>query len=334
MNRRISSLAIILLAGLATSQSCDAAIIRLRRTAEVDSSLVRLGDIAEVYSESSEEDARLKGIPIQPAPLAGTRLRLNVSDIQSQLSLRGVAAGEIEIEGSAVVLVSRKRQPQTAPEPKIIHPGPALRNDAAPPATPNATTRQIKRRALISEVSAEDFKIARQVVENAVQQYLDRAAPGWGHPKIHPLLTTAVAPRVLNARAGNVRILSGQMLDEEHFLLTLAVPETQTKVDHVDVKVRIIRRPKIYVPVRTVSKGEVLQNGDLAQIETDDARNGITDPTEIVGKQATQSLHAGKAIRAAQIKPPVMVKRGETVQVVSRSGAVRVRTFLIAKRDG
>ena len=334
MTRRLSTCTILLLAGLVTSLPCDAAIIRLRRTAEVDAALIRLGDIAEVYSESSEEDARLKGIAIRPAPLAGTRLRLSVSEIQSQLSLRGVAAGELEVEGSAVVLVSRKPEPQTAPAPKVIHPGPASFEGASSVTDSDETARQIKRRTLISDVSAEDFKIARQVVENAVQQYLDRAAPGWGHPQIHPLLTTAVAPRVLNAREGNVRILSGQMLDEEHFLLTLAVPESQTQIDRVDVKVRIIRRPKIYVPVRTVSKGEVLQEGDLAQIETDDVRNGITDPTEIVGKQAVHSLHAGKAIQAAQIKPPVMIKRGETVQVVSRSGAVRVRTFLIAKRDG
>jgi flagella basal body P-ring formation protein FlgA len=334
MTQRLSTCTILLLAGLVTSLPCDAAIIRLRRTAEVDAALIRLGDIAEVYSESSEKDARLKGIPIQPAPLAGTRLRLSVSDIQSQLSLRGVAAGELEVEGSAVILVSRKPEPQAASVPKVIHPGPASFEGSSPVTDSDDTARKIKRRTLISDVSAEDFKIARQVVENAVQQYLDRAAPGWGHPQIHPLLTTAVAPRVLNAREGNVRILSGQMLDEEHFLLTLAVPESQTQIDRVDVKVRIIRRPKIYVPVRTVSKGEVLQEGDLAQIETDDARNGITDPTEIVGKQAVHSLHAGKAIQAAQIKPPVMIKRGETVQVVSRSGAVRVRTFLIAKRDG
>jgi flagella basal body P-ring formation protein FlgA len=333
MNRRLSLLAIILLAGLTTSLPCDAAIIRLRRTAEVDAALIRLGDLAEVYSESAEEDARLKGIAIKPAPLAGTRLRLSVSEIQSQLSLRGVAAGELEVEGSAVVLVTRKPKPRLAPEPKVIHPGPASKKDS-PPVKPIATTRQIKRRTLISDVSAEDFKLARQVVENAVQQYLDRSAPGWGHPQSHPLLTTAVAPRILNASAGNVRILSGQMLDEEHFLLTLAVPETQTKVDHVDVKVRIIRRPKIYVPVRTVSKGEVLQENDLAQVETDDARNGITDPAEVVGKEVVQPLTTGKAIRSGQLKEPLLIKRRETVQVVSRSGSIRVRQFFVAKEDG
>ena len=334
MNRRSSTFTILLLACLATSLPCDAAIIRLRRTAEVDAALIRLGDIAEVYSESSEEDARLKSIAIQPAPLAGTRLRLSVSEIQSQLSLRGVAAGELEVEGSAVVLVSRKPEPQTAPAPKVVHPGPASLEGSSSVSDSDETARQIKRRTLISDVSAEDFKIARQVVENAVQQYLDRAAPGWGHPQIHPLLTTAVAPRVLNACEGNVRILSGQMLDEEHFLLTLAVPESQTQIDRVDVKVRIIRRPKIYVPVRTVSKGEVLQEGDLAQIETDDARNGITDPTEIVGKEVVQPLKTGKAIRSGQLKEPLLIKRRETVQVVSTSGAVRVRQFFVAKEDG
>ncbi len=187
---------------------------------------------------------------------------------------------------------------------------------------------------LISDISSHDFNLAQDVVENLVRQYLERTAPEWGAPKIAPLLTTADAPRVLKARHGNLRILSGQMLDEEHFLLTLAVPETQTKVELVDVKVRIVRRPQIYVPVRTVSKGEVLQKHDLARTETDDARNGITDPTEIVGKEAVQSLQAGKAVRTSQLKEPLLVRRRETVQLVSKSGSVRVRQFFIAKQDG
>ena len=296
--------------------------------------MIRLGDIAEVYAESAEADAKLKSTPLQPAPLSGTSIRLTVSEIQSQLSMRGVAAGTLEVEGSSVVLVSRKRKPRPAAKPKMIHPGPATRPQPSPAETPKPVRKPVNRRPLPSDLSASDFRLAQDVVENLVRQYLDRAVPAWGTPKIAPLLTTADAPRILKGQHGSLQILSGQMLDEEHFLLTVAVPETPTKVDQVNVKVRIIRRPRIYVPVRTVSKGEVLQKQDLAQIETDDARNGITELTEIVGKQAVQSLSRGKAIRTAQLKQPLLIKRGETVQVVSKSGSVRVRKFLIAKRDG
>jgi|GEM_PF-2021305 len=334
MNRYLIPTIVLLLASLAAALPCNAAIIRLRRTAEVDSSLIRLGDIAEVYAESAEADARLKDIAIQPAPLAGTRVRLTVSKIQSQLSLRGVAAGTLEIEGSSVVLVTRKPQPRQAPEPKPVHPGPAPRTEAPRAETTKAEIRPVSRRSLVSDLSASDFQLAQDVVENLVQQYLDRAAPAWGTPRIAPLLTTADAPRILKGRHGNVQILSGQMLDEEHFLLTLGVPETQTQVDLVNVKVRIIKRPRIYVPVRTVSKGEVLQKQDLAEVETDDARNGITDPAEVVGKEAVQPLRTGKAIRASQLKEPVMIKRRETVQVVARIGVARVSQFFVAKQEG
>ncbi len=334
MNRYLIPTTVLLLASLTAALPCNAAIIRLRRTAEVDSSLIRLGDIAEVYAESAEADARLEDIAIQPAPLAGTRVRLTVSKIQSQLSLRGVAAGTLEIEGSSVVLVTRKPQPRQAPEPKPVHPGPAPRTETPRAETTKAEIRPVSRRSLVSDLSASDFQLAQDVVENLVQQYLDRAAPAWGTPRIAPLLTTADAPRILKGRHGNVQILSGQMLDEEHFLLTLAVPETQTQVDLVNVKVRIIKRPKIYVPVRTVSKGEVLQKQDLAEVETDDARNGITDPAEVVGKEAVQPLRTGKAIRASQLKEPVMIKRRETVQVVARIGVARVSQFFVAKQEG
>ncbi len=334
MNRQLSFIATFLLASLAASLPCDAAIIRLRRTAEVDSSLIRLGDIAEVYADSAEADAKLKGTPLQPAPLAGTTIRLTVSELQSQLSMRGVATGDLVVEGSSVVLVTRKRKSRPTAKPKMIHPGPATRPQTSSAETPKPARKPVNRRPLPSDLSANDFRLAQDVVENLVRQYLDRAVPAWGTPKIAPLLTPADAPKILKGQHGSLQILSGQMLDEEHFLLTVAVPETPTKVGQVKVKVRIIRRPRIYVPIRTVSKGEVLQKRDLAQIETDDARNGITDLTEIVGKQAAQSLSTGKAIRTAHLKQPLMIKRGETVQVVSKSGSIRVRTFFIAKRDG
>ena len=334
MNRQFPFIVTLMLAGLVVALPCDAAIIRLRRTAEVDSSLIRLGDIAEVYAESAEADAKLKGTSLQPAPLAGTSIRLTVSEIQSQLSMRGVAAGTLEMEGSSVVLVSRKRKPLSPAKPKVIHPGPSTRPQPSTAETPKPVRKTVSRRPLPSELSASDFRLAQDVVENLVQHYLDQAAPHWGTPKITPLLATSDAPRILKGRHGNLQILNGRMIDDEHFLLTLAVPETPTKVDQVGVKVRIMRRPRIYVPVRTVSKGEVLQKQDLAQIETDDARNGITDPAEIVGRQAVQPLRSGKAIRANQLKQPVLIKRGETVQVISRSGFVRVRAFFIANRDG
>ncbi len=313
---------------------CDAAIIRLLRTAEVDSSLVRLGDVAEVYAESAEAESALKETPLQPAPLAGTRTRLNASEIQSLLTQRGVATGRLEIEGSAVVLVSRKPEPRPSATPKVIHPAPDSKPVNAEPRTPAPATEYPRRRTLISDISAQDFNLAQEVVENLVRQHLSQAAPDWGTPKIEPLLTTAAAPQILKARQGNLRILNGQVLDEEHFLLTLAVPESSEKTDSVNVKVRIIRRPRVFAPVRTVARGEVLSRSDLVEIETDDARNGIEDPNEIVGKEAVQSLQAGTAVRATQLKEPLLIRRRETVQVISKSGSVRVRQFFVAKQDG
>lgn len=331
MSRRFRYAACLLLASLAITSTSDGAIIRLRRTAEIDSSLIRLGDIAEVYSDSAATDAELSELMIGPAPLAGTRIRLAASEIQSQLARRGVAAGELDIEGSAVVLVSRKPKPRSAPAPKVIHPGPATR-----PASPEPQTspRPLKRRALISDLSAHDFHLAQTVVRNLVQQHLDRAAPDWGTPKIQSLLTTADAPQILKARKGNLQILTGQQLDEEHFLLTLAVPETEANVEQINVKVRIIRRPKVFAPVRPVAKGEVLREEDLIAVETDDVRNGIADPQELVGMEAAQSLRRGTAIRPTQVKSPLLVRRRETVQVISQSGQVRVRQFFVAKQDG
>lgn len=312
----------------------DAAIVRLKRTANVKSSLIRLSDIAEIYSDSAVQDAELGNVMIGPAPLPGTRLQLQARTIQEQLAARGIASGNIDLQGSSIVLVTRRSQPKPPGPHKVIHPGPnTLPTDSGAADRTLSQPRQVR----LPDLSARDFQLARQVVENLVRQYLEEAAPGWGEPKIQPLLTTAEAPQILKARAGNPQILSGVQLDDEKYLLTLAIPEAakpEPRISRVDVKVRIVRRPKVFAASRPVAKGELIHPDDLVEVETDDERNGVTDPNELVGMEATQSLRAGAAIRSAQVKPPLLVRRRETVEVISVHGSVKVRQFFVAKADG
>lgn len=328
MDGRLPLPALLSAAILLVPLQVDAAIVRLRRTVEVDSALIRLGDIAEVYAESESADETLRQVAIRPAPLAGTRIHLSAGEIREQLAARGVATGTLDFEGSATVLVTRRRQAPKPAEPKVIHAPPreAVRKESQPKPT--------RRRPVIPELAARDFNLAQQIVENVVQRHLDQAAPDWGKPRIQPLLTTADAPRLLKARSGSITIVQGQPLDEEHYLLTLAVPESDLRSDHVKVRVRILRRPKVFAPVRSVAKGEVLNRDDLVQIETDDEANGIADAQLIVGMEAVQPLHRGVPVRSSQLKPPLLVRRRETVEVIARSGLVRVRQFFVAKQDG
>ncbi len=322
------------LAVLWIPHAVDAAIVRLKRTAQVKSSLIRLRDVAEIYTDSAVQDAQLGDVMVGPAPLPGTRLQLQARTIQAQLASRGIASGNIDLQGSSVVLVTRSREPQASSPHKIIHPGPGTRPVASDDT--DRTSRQL-RKTRLPDLSARDFQLAQQVVENLVRQYLQQAAPDWGHPKIQPLLTTADAPRILKARAGNPQILSGVQLDDERYLLTLAIPEAvepEPKISQVDVKVRIVRRPKVFAVSRPVAKGELIHSDDLVEVETDDERNGVTDPTDLVGMEATQGLKAGAAIRSTQVKPPLLVRRRETVEVISVHGSVKVRQFFVAKADG
>ncbi|MBI1315171.1 flagellar basal body P-ring formation protein FlgA [bacterium] len=330
MSRRFRFTTCLTLTCLAFAAQADGAIIRLRRTAEVDSSLIRLGDIAEVYSNSDETDAELSELMIAPAPLAGTQIHLLAREIQAKLADRGQAVGALDFEGSSVVLVSRKPELSKSPAPKIILPGPNNRPVQQKPAEP---LHRSVRLASISNISPRDFSTAQSIVEEAVQDYLDQMAPGWGNPRIQAQLSTGDAPQVLKMR-GRPQILSGQQLDDQHFLLTLSIPEAGAKISHLNVKVRIIRRPKVFAPSRMIARGEIIRPEDLTEIETDDAGNGVADAGLLIGMEAAQPLRTGTPVRLAHVRPPLLIRNRETVQVISECGNVRVRQFFTARQDG
>ncbi|MBF0179683.1 MAG: flagellar basal body P-ring formation protein FlgA [Magnetococcales bacterium] len=84
---------------------------------------------------------------------------------------------------------------------------------------------------------------------------------------------------------------------------------------------------------RPLKRGDVLAEGDLKWEETEVDRNmeGMaSDMAALVGQSATRSLQAGKPLRLDWFDTPVLVARGERVQVLMESGALRIETVAVA----
>jgi len=91
---------------------------------------------------------------------------------------------------------------------------------------------------------------------------------------------------------------------------------------------------RIYVPARieqlrpvvvareTLNRGEVIQAGQLAQVEHDinSALRGYhTDPAELVGMVATRQINANSVITPADVAREQIIRRGDRVTLVSEN---------------
>ncbi len=86
-----------------------------------------------------------------------------------------------------------------------------------------------------------------------------------------------------------------------------------------------------------VTRGQTYTRDDLqvreCVIDNDDI-TPITDPALAIGQQATASLRGGDILAVRSVRPPVLVKRGELVEVRCFVGGLVIRTVGIAKEDG
>lgn len=99
-----TALTVLAIAG-AGSGVARAAIVRLKAKASTDSSLVHLGDIADVLDDDPAVVAKLRSMTIAPAPRPERELRLEFAMIRARLVARGVDMTQTEFLGSSSVTV-------------------------------------------------------------------------------------------------------------------------------------------------------------------------------------------------------------------------------------
>jgi flagella basal body P-ring formation protein FlgA len=81
------------------------------------------------------------------------------------------------------------------------------------------------------------------------------------------------------------------------------------------------------VLARAVEKGELLGQADFALAELSPAQaRGAIGPADAAGKEALRRLAAGAPVRASDLTRPQLVRRGETVTLIVRSGGLAITT--------
>ena len=94
------------------------------------------------------------------------------------------------------------------------------------------------------------------------------------------------------------------------------------------------RRPWWWPPGRW-ARGAVIHQSDVEMAHA--AADGGGDFhafADVVGKETTRAIAAGKPLTQDAVRPQVLVRRGEVVSVYARAAGIRIRTMARARDDG
>jgi flagella basal body P-ring formation protein FlgA len=105
----------------------------------------------------------------------------------------------------------------------------------------------------------------------------------------------------------------------------------------VYVSVRVKVMAPVWVAARALGRGETLRNTDLQSQIHDLAGiqgSAITDLAQALGRQAAVPIAPGTILRSNLLRASRLVKRGEKVTILAKSGGIEVRMSGEALSDG
>ena len=82
---------------------------------------------------------------------------------------------------------------------------------------------------------------------------------------------------------------------------------------------------EVIVPARTIRAREIISAEDLMR-KSGDINGALSDPQEIIGKEARIALYANRPIRAGDIGSPAIISRNDMVTLVFSRGPLRIAT--------
>ncbi len=136
--------------------------------------------------------------------------------------------------------------------------------------------------------------------------------------------TVAIDDLVYDARTGRITAI-------------VTAPAGDPAAQRVRVTGQVHRMRDLPVLARRMASGEVIKKSDLKWIRQRSDRlqqDVIVDPAELVGRVPRRPLRAMTALRASDVRRPVVVARGSTVTMVLRRPGMLLTAKGLALDDG
>ncbi len=309
------SLLALLLCATAGPAAARAAEIEFLSAVRIQRPVVRLGDVAQITGPPTQVQ-QLKQVELGPAPLPGQRRLLRTSSIRQQLWRRGFAPAEHIFRGASVVEVFRvdnKPVRETKPSPQVDFT--RLQQQAAARIAPLALRQWFadsEQRALWDV----ELTLSPEQAQAVLQSQRVSLAP------LQPAGVAGAADSPLPVPP------SGELVVQVHH---------KESVRTLRVAYRLKQRPVMVVAATGLARGTVLQRRHLRLAPL---RRGInsravaTDLESVLGWELTRTVRPGEPITPAALQRPVLVRRGDVVDVVVLAPGVQLRTRGRARSAG
>jgi flagella basal body P-ring formation protein FlgA len=323
--RHLLALLALAVASASTASAAEIGEIILKPLALPESSVVRLGDVAEILAADSRESQRLAALPLMPAPAPGKKRFLSQREVEDLiaahgesdlLNVRGVATVEIR---TASERVSRFRAAWTGQE----IPAARAENAVEPAPLP---------------VDGEQAETIHTELEKLFIDYLGRMSgrnAKWN-------VTFELTPReaaMLAATKTKFECSGGgtPWTGRQKFVVTYT---TDKGTMRLPLFAEVKATQQVVVAVQPVERGALVTPTalELQELENVPVASDKSAPVQTVealaGMEAKRTIQAGDIVMTNDVQPQILVKRGEEITVFARGGGIQVRTLAKARQDG
>lgn len=110
--------------------------------------------------------------------------------------------------------------------------------------------------------------------------------------------------------------------DRKRFTATLVLPAAKGAVEEHALSGRVYRSTRIPVLARSFEAGEVVGKDDIQWIEVAQRKvrgNTLTNASAMIGKAPRRNIRAGRPLRRADFREPLLVTKGSLVTLVLRT---------------
>ena len=303
--RSCFSVLVILVIFSLIPHSAHATVVRLRSEVAAETTLISLGDIAEILETDEATAVKLKKITIAPAPAAGRPLKITIERIRRELTLRGVDQTGILFIGPSESLVTHghvesKSTNKTKPQ-----------------------TREIKN--------------VQNLLSTSIKNYVLYHAPELGSVQI---VIPAEQMQVLASQfqlVRSVQVQGGQLPWTGVQKFQISFSDSQGAIRNIPLICEVNIKQRALALKMGLPRGKVIHEDDLVFIELDDTSNTdryFSKMEDLVGTETKRNILAQRPVRPDDVRQIPLVKRGDIVSVYARVGSVNVMRYCTSLGDG
>lgn len=179
-------------------------------------------------------------------------------------------------------------------------------------------------------------ELSPDLIKKTIQKYLEGE---WG-PRITAVLVTVLEPaEPVKIPSGVVEVRVAPSSDEGlgRRLFHLTVTANGRLWTTIDALTDVAAMVDVVVPNRFLKSEELVDAEDLttARIRINDLKHPyLIDREEAIGKSAARPLQADTPLRAAFLKKPFMVRKGDRVMIEAKRGGLSIQTSGVTKSSG